>query len=149
AVPVLADEIGVPWPHDGQLTVQEAVSRSTGGSAALFAPDARRVEIAYYAGDFVVLHEAAHAWFNGSLLADRWANEAFASHYAQAAAQGLKLKTTGDVLTDDLKAQKIPLNAWGPVGTEGQKHEAYAYAASLALADAIAARAGDDALPAA
>src|SRR4029079_5755973 len=87
-----------------------------------------------------------HGCFNGSPLADRWANEAFASHYAQAAAKGLKLKTTGDVLTDDLKAQKIPLNAWGPVGTEGKKHEAYAYAASLALADAIAARAGDDAL---
>ena len=41
-----------------------------------------RVEIAYYADDFVVLHEAAHGWFNGALLADRWANEAFASYYA-------------------------------------------------------------------
>src|SRR4029077_2833985 len=33
AVPILGEEIGVPWPHDGALTVQEAVSRSTGGSA--------------------------------------------------------------------------------------------------------------------
>ena len=41
-----------------------------------------KVEIAYYADDFVVLHEAAHGWFNGALLADRWANEAFASYYA-------------------------------------------------------------------
>jgi hypothetical protein len=146
ALPVLGDQIGMAWPHDSMMTVQEAVSRSTGGYAGLFDPGEQRVEIAYFADDFVVLHEAAHGWFNGSLLADRWANEAFASHYAQAAAKDLKLKTTGDVLTDALKAQKIPLNAWGPVGTEGQQHEAYAYAASLALADAIADRAGDDAL---
>ena len=65
ALPVLADQIGLPWPRTGGLTVQEAVSRSTGGYAGLFDPGKGTVEVAYYADDFVVLHEAAHAWFNG------------------------------------------------------------------------------------
>ena len=64
----------------------EAVSRSTAGYSGRYDPAAGRIEIAYYADSFVVLHEAAHAWFDGSLLADRWANEGFASWYALDAA---------------------------------------------------------------
>ncbi len=142
ALPVLGARIGLPWPeYDGPLTVQESVSRSTGGYAGVFDPSSGEVEIAYYADDFVVLHEAAHAWFNGSLLADRWSNEAFASYYAAAAALDLKHKVEADVLTDALQAARIPLNGWGPVGTEDVAREDYAYAASLELARQIAKRA--------
>ena len=98
------------------LVVQEAVSRTTGGYAGLFDPSAGKVEIAYYADDFVVLHEAAHAWFNGSLLADRWANEAFASYYATVAAAALERTVQVEELTDELEKSRIPLNDWGPVG---------------------------------
>jgi hypothetical protein len=145
-LPALGKQIGLPWPHTDAMTVQEAVSRSTGGYAGLFDPGEERVEIAYYAGNFVVLHEAAHGWFNGALLADRWASEAFASYYAERTAVELKLKARGDVLTDELRVARIPLNAWGPVGKEQEAAEDYAYAASLALAKAIAKRAGDDGL---
>ena len=85
-LPQLSERIGLPWPRDEGLVVQESVSRSTGGYAGLFDPTRGHVEVAYYADDFVVLHEAAHAWFNGNLLADRWALEAFASYYALEAA---------------------------------------------------------------
>ena len=129
--------IGLPWPRTEPLVVQEAVSRSTGGYAGLFDPTKGLVEIAYYANDFVVLHESAHSWFNGSLLADRWANEAFASYYGLEAAKALKVKATGDVLTPKLQKAKIPLNAWGAVGREPAATEDYAYAATLG------ARAGD------
>ena len=71
------------------------LSRSTGGYAGLFDPKERAVEIAYYADDFVVLHEAAHAWFNGALLADRWANEAFASYYGLQVAASLEVQGHG------------------------------------------------------
>ena len=124
------------------------MSRTTGGYAGLFDPSAGKVEIAYYADDFVVLHEAAHAWFNGSLLADRWANEAFASYYATVAAADIDKKIRADELTDELKKSRIPLNAWGPVGTEDVAREDYAYAAALALARAVAKRAGDEGLQA-
>jgi hypothetical protein len=143
ALPALGARIGLPWPdYDEPLTVQEAVSRSTGGYAGIFDPAAGTVAIAYYADDFVVLHEAAHAWFNGSLLADRWANEAFASYYGSVAAEDTDLKVTTDRLTAELEKARIPLNAWGPVGTVEVTQEDYAYAASFTLARQIAERAG-------
>jgi hypothetical protein len=146
ALPVLADQIGLPWPRAGGLTVQEAVSRSTGGYAGLFDPGKGVVEVAYYAADFVVLHESAHAWFNGALLADRWANEAFASYYGLAVAPRLEVKAASDALTPALEAAKIPLNAWGAIGRESSATEDYAYAATLTLARAIAERTGPDGL---
>jgi hypothetical protein len=94
----------------------------------------------------VVLHESAHAWFNGELLADRWANEAFASYYGTVVAPELQVKATGAALTPGLEASKIPLNAWGAIGRETSAVEDYAYAATLALARAIAERAGPDGL---
>ena len=146
-LPLLGERIGLPWPTFEQpLTIEESVSRSTGGYAGIFDPSAGKVQIAYYADAFVVLHEASHAWFNGSLLADRWANEAFASYYGAAAANDLKLKVTTDVLTEALRKSKIPLNAWGPVGSEKVEQEDYAYAAALELARQIAKRAGPEGL---
>jgi hypothetical protein len=146
ALPALATQLGLSWPRQGGLEIREAVSRSTGGYAGLFDPAGGAVEVAYYASDTVVLHEAAHAWFNGALLADRWANEAFASYYGLAVAPALKVKVSGPALTNELEASRIPLNAWGPVGQVDPKAEAYAYAASLALAKAIVERAGADAI---
>ena len=148
ALPVLGDQIGLAWPQAPTLTVREAVSHSTGGYAGLFDPAKGLVEVAYYADSFVVLHESAHGWFNGALLADRWANEGFASYYALQAAAALKVKATGDVLTTKLKAARIPLNAWGPIGRDTGATEDYAYAASLALARAIGERATPDVLQA-
>jgi hypothetical protein len=108
------------------------------------------MEIAYYADSFVILHEAAHAWFNGSLLADRWANEAFASYYAVAAGGRLDEAIVAAGLTDELLKSRIPLNSW-PAAAVGEaptnrQAEAYAYAASYSLAGKIAERAGLDGL---
>lgn len=151
SLPVLGERIGLPWTHAEPLIVQEARSRTTGGYAGLFDPSGGRVEIAYYAGNLVVLHEAAHAWFNGSLLADRWANEAFASYYAAVVAADMGLRVSPDTLTDDsppgeADTDPIALNAWGPVGTEDAATEDQAYAAAYDLAVQIAERAGENGL---
>ena len=146
ALPTMGEAIGLPWPRTDTLVVQEAVSRSTGGYAGLFDPSQGLVEVAYYADDLVVLHEAAHGWFNGALLADRWANEAFASYYGVQIGKVLKVPVAGDALTAELRKSAIPLNAWGAVGKESTAVEDYAYAATLVLADAIAKRAGTDGL---
>jgi hypothetical protein len=145
-LPVIATQVGLPWTRSGPLVVQETVSRTTGGYAGLFDPSAGRIEVAYYADSFVVLHEASHAWFNGALLADRWADEAFASYYAVVAAAKLKEKATVAPLTPELRKARIPLNAWGPVSAAAATSEDYGYAASLALATAIGKRAGADGL---
>jgi hypothetical protein len=156
ALPVLHDAIGIDWPHAGPLVVQEAVSRDAGGYAGLFDPAAGRIEVAYWADHQVAIHEAAHAWFNGALLADRWADEGFASYYGLRAAQALKEKVKLPAMTKALKASASPLNAWAPGGaTAGAATgggaasaatDAYGYAASLALATAIADRVGPEVL---
>jgi hypothetical protein len=145
-LPALASAIGLPWTRTEPLVVQESVSRTTGGYAGLFDPTNGFVEVAYYADAFVVLHEAAHAWFNGGLLADRWANEGFASHYAELAAATLGVEALADPLTEELQAHRIPLNAWGEIGSEAKETEDYAYAASRELARLVAERAGERAL---
>jgi hypothetical protein len=145
-LPVLGGLIGLPWTRQVPFEIQEAVSRTTGGYAGLFDPRTGRIEVAYYADSLVVLHEASHVWFNGSLLADRWANEAFASYYALAAAKRLKQKVTIETVTPALRKARIPLNAWGAVGRDSVASEDYAYAAALGLARGIARRAGTDGL---
>ena len=54
----------------------------------------------------------AHAWFNGALLADRWANEAFASYYglqaaADARGQGDRRRADADELRGTDPAQRL------------------------------------------
>jgi hypothetical protein len=142
-LPEIAGLTGLEWPDGEALVVEEAVSRSTGGYAGLFDPAEGRVEVAYYASPFVVLHEAAHSWFNGELLADRWANEGFASYYAVAAGKQLGVRARGAPLTPALRRVAIPLNAWQPIGRVSGATNDYGYAASHALARQIAKRAGD------
>jgi hypothetical protein len=145
-LPVLSELIGLPWVAKRPLVVAEAVSRSTAGYSGRYDPTEGRIEIAYYADSFVVLHEAAHAWFDGSLLADRWANEGFASWYALQAAAAIEEPVAGEPLTPELAAAKVPLNAWGPVGTNETAAEDYGYAGSAELARLIAERAGPSGL---
>ena len=117
-----ASGIGLAWPRDDTLVVQESVSRSTGGYAGLFDPNSGLVEVAYYADDGVVLHEAAHGWFNGSLLADRWSNEAFASYYGEVGGQGAQGQ--GDDERADRRAQEVghPAQRLGTGRPRGRGH---------------------------
>jgi hypothetical protein len=142
-LPALGDGIGLPYPRIEPVTVQESISRTLGGYAGLFDPSEGRIQIDYGATSFVALHEAAHLWFNGQLLADRWANEAFASYYAGRVVAAKKLDGSPDRLTPEVEKSKIPLNAWGVVGGQDDATESYGYAAGVALAEAIGERAGD------
>ena len=44
-----------------------------------------------------MLHEAAHAWFNGGFVADRWMAEGFASYYASRAGLRVAVVDRGPV----------------------------------------------------
>ena len=150
-LPALADAIGLPWTATRPLIVQEAVSRNAEGFAGRYDPPAGTIEIAYYADTFVVLHEAAHAWFDGRLLADRWASEGFSSWYALQAAKAIgEKKVVGDTLTPALEKLRVPLNAWGPPSLDGTTTpvDDAEFAAALQLAELTAERAGADGLKA-
>ena len=144
--PALADAIGRPWPLREPLVVEEGLVGEAADTAGSFSPDRPQIEIAYYAGPEVVLHELAHAWFNGSRLADRWANEAFASLYAELAAAELQQPIISPELTVEVDVARLPLNSWAAAGEAGDAIERYGYAASLALSRAILLRAGQDGL---
>jgi hypothetical protein len=142
-LPALAKDIGLPWTVSQPLTVSEAISRNAAGFAGRYNPLAGQIEIAYYATPFVVLHEAAHAWFDGSLLADRWASEGFSSWYALRAAKAIgEKKVVGDILTPALEKSRVPLNAWSAPGEDDATIQDAEYAAALALATQIGERAG-------
>ena len=128
-LPVLAQEIGLPWPRQGASPstrrsaehrrvrrVVRSVARPGRGGVRR-----RRFRRPPRIGAHLV---------NGGLLTDRWANEAFASYYGLEAANELKIKASADALTPELEAARIPLNAWGAVGRENEKTEDYAYAAT-------------------
>lgn len=145
ALPILEREIGVPWQFGQPLAVNEALVHGGAGFAGVFDPADARIDVSYAASDTVVIHELAHAWFNGRLVADRWAAEAFASYYAELVTRelGLDIRPLDPV---EPTPDSIPLNDWGATDTETPENEQYAYAASLELAREIATRAGPDAL---
>jgi hypothetical protein len=145
-LPVLAKDIGLPWTVDRPLVVAEAISRSTAGYSGRYDPPAGQIDIAYYASPAVVLHEAAHAWFDGSLLGDRWANEGFASYYSIRAAAALKIKVSPPTLTPAMASLRLPLNAWPAPGGAPTPVEDVEYAAAYQLAAAVAERATPAAL---
>jgi hypothetical protein len=146
ALPRLREDIGVPWPLAEPLVVAESASRDAGAYAGIFDPGQRRMEVAYWAGPDVMIHQAAHAWFNGSLVADRWADEGFATFYALRAADAMKLAAKPPELTKEVSAAAVPLNAWTRDEPPGSATDTYGYAASLALATAIADAVGADVL---
>ena len=148
-LPALSKDIGLPWSVGRPLIVSEAVSRSASGFAGRYNPQAGQIEIAYYASTFVILHEAAHAWFDGALLADRWSSEGFASWYALRAAKAIgEKKVTGPALTPTLEMLRVPLNAWGAPGADPPNVDDAEHAAALQAATEIAKRAGADGLTA-
>jgi hypothetical protein len=142
ALPDLAGRIGLRWLGEEPLVVAEALSRSTAGYSGRYDPTVGQIDIAYYAESFVVLHEAAHAWFDGSLIAERWANEGFASWYALQAATALEVPVTGPTLSPELATDRIPLNEWTLDAGANSPTDDYGFAASAELARLIAERAG-------
>jgi hypothetical protein len=145
-LPALGAEIGLPWPLEGRLVIEETLARGSGGYAGAFDPAAMAMEVGFAASPAVILHEAAHGWFNGLLVGDRWIAEAFASYYAERAAQALGVTIASPELADAPAPAALPLNAWNPSGEGLTDADAYGYAASLALAREIEALIGDEAL---
>lgn len=145
-LPQLQALIGLPYLVRGELTVEEAAVARLGDYAGIYNYETETMRVRYDADDYTTLHEAAHTWFNSTLLEGRWIGEAFAEYYAVEA--GKRIGATGQIftLTTELNAAKIPLNAWGAIGEETQVTEDYAYAATYRLAQLIAARAKTDGL---
>jgi hypothetical protein len=139
-LPTLQSLIGIEYPVNGRLSVEEAATSRLGEYAGIYNRLTGVIRVRYDADAFVTLHEAAHIWFNGELFEDRWIGEAWAEFYGVTA--GRRIGAHGAVfdLTDELLDARIPLNDWGAVGVESLQTEDFAYAATYDLAQRIANR---------
>jgi tetratricopeptide (TPR) repeat protein len=145
---VLRDMIGLGDPIVKKLTVEEASSQEIGGFSGSYDPTAGTVLVSYFADPFVILHEAAHMWFNVDLLSDRWAQEGFASYYAQQAVDRLGYADHAPVLTTRMRQSAVPLNDWIAAGDPNSAVDAYLYGASLEVARQVAEQVGQPAMTA-
>jgi hypothetical protein len=145
-LPALERAIGLDYPLTGTLSVSEHAYRHLGDYVGLFNPTAATIQMRFDADTFTTLHEAAHVWFNGSLFADRWIIEGFASYYAEVVGTELALEIVPDELTTETAPAAFPLNAWLAPSLDEDDRETYAYAAAPAVAAEIAALAGADGL---
>ena len=139
-LPALQRLIGLPYPAPGTLVIEEAATSRLGEYAGVYNSLTGIIRVRYDADAYVGLHEAAHVWFNGDLLRDRWIGEAYAEFYGVQAAKAIGASGDAFDLTDKLRASKIPLNDWGEIGAVDIGVEEYAYAASYHLALLIFAR---------
>ncbi|HEY5472142.1 MAG TPA: hypothetical protein VIK32_03015 [Candidatus Limnocylindrales bacterium] len=141
--PTLRDLIGLGDPI-GTLSVEEASTQELGGFSGDYDQTTGQVHISYFADPFVIVHEAAHMWFNSDLSSDRWVNEGFASYYAQQTIDKLGWIGHAPLLTDRLREAAVPFNDWTAAVASGSATEGYLYGASLDVARQIAAVAGQD-----
>ena len=133
-LPALQRLIGLPYDAPGTLVIEEAATSRLGDYAGIYNKLSGIIRVRYDADAYVGLHEAAHIWFNGDLFHDRWIGEAYAEFYGVQAAQAIGASGDAFDLTDELMANRIPLNDWGEIGGVELGVEEYAYAASYHLA---------------
>ena len=143
-IPALETGIGLAYPRTGPLVVVESVPDP---STSLGEPELGSAEIAvaFDEPDFTALHQAAHVWFAPALASDAWIREGFASAAAAAAAATLDVALPYDpeARAAELADAAFPLVSWGAGETSGDQ-DAWAYAASWALAAQLAEAVGDD-----
>ena len=104
--PLLRNMIGLGDPISTTLTVEGASTADLGFSGSY---DVARgqVRISYFADPYVILHEAAHMWFNVDLVSDGSVEED-RGHCAQLAVDQLGLPDHAPVLSDRIMQSAVP-----------------------------------------
>jgi len=114
-LPRLETAIGLPWPVDGDLAVSEVSTEEIGGYGGQYDPSSDEIQVSEDLDPHVIVHEAAHAWFNRSVFAQRWINEGLADEYA---AQVVALNEATDPEPPPrvvpISAGHFDLNDWPP-----------------------------------
>jgi hypothetical protein len=143
---------GLDWPVVGPLRVTESATQSLSGYAGFYDPGESgvldEITISEEPDELVIVHEAAHAWFNDSLLTGRWISEGLADAYAVRALARLgSSQPEPDAVHRDTRVA-FALNLWGPPGriddAASQAREAYGYDASRFVVDALIDEIGEE-----
>ena len=145
ALPILEEEIGLPYPRIGQLILTESVSADASGFGEA-APGGTEIMVAFDQPPFTALHQVAHVWLSPTLIEDRWLREGMASEVTARVAERLEVEQPYDpaVEAEARAAAAFRLDTWAPTGTPDS--ESYGYAASWAFIDELETAVGADAL---
>jgi len=147
-LPALVELIGLPWPVEGSLEVTEVHTPLLEGYAGFYDPATDRITISEDLDDLTIIHEASHAWFNGSLFTERWITEGLADEFAARVLQAEDRGYPGPDRVVRRDPAAFALNDWPPPAAirdqEAGDREAYGYAASWTLVRRIIARVGEE-----
>lgn len=144
SLPDLKNSIGLPWPVKRDLQVSEVSSAEIDGYAGFFNSSFDQITISEDLDDLVIVHEASHAWFDGSLFQERWIAEGLADEYASRvlAADHPGTATEDPSPVDVTDKAAFDLNTWAPpdrVDSTSAAYEQYGYDASWTVMRAIVA----------
>ena len=143
---------GLDWPVVGPLRVTESATRSLNGYAGFYDPGESgildEITISEEPDERVIVHEAAHAWFNDGLVTGRWISEGLAEAYATRALERLgSTPPDPDPVQRDARVA-FALNLWSAPGriadAAAQAREAYAYDASRLVIDSLIDEIGEE-----
>ncbi|TMB53625.1 MAG: hypothetical protein E6J50_00040 [Chloroflexi bacterium] len=147
ALPALQQAAGLPYVGVGPLVITESLPSGIGPLAEP-ASGAQEISVAFDATPFTVLHQLAHVWVGTGFASERWIREGLASHLAAIAARKLRIPVPNHAAADPQPRQAAPiaLATWSPAGEPSAANpaiDAWAYAASWAFVDALAASLGE------
>lgn len=147
-LPLLAEEIGLPWPLDEDLTVIESYDPYLNGYAGWYDVRSAEIEIGDVLDSHVMFHELSHVWFNGNLFEERWITEGLADEFGAEVVEALGDERPTPPRTSSSAPATIPLNRW-QAQTDDVDEEEWAYGASWTVTKAMVDLVGIESLSAA
>ncbi len=145
--PALETGIGQPWPVGGELDVTEVSSAEIRGYAGIYDSADHEIQISEDLDEHVIVHEAAHAWFQRELFVQRWITEGLADEYASRVLVATGLGTPivrSEVRPGDKAAFR--LNSWPPpsrIDEDTEAAEDFGYDASWTVIHTIMTEVGE------
>jgi len=145
ALPLLEDEIGLPYPRVGGLVLIESVASDVSGFAET-ASGGTEILVAFDQPPFTALHQVAHVWISPALIESRWIREGLASAIAERVASQLDVQPPYDPVQEAAERVEaaFPLDSW--TASADPAAEGYGHAASWAAISELSALVGADAL---
>ena len=145
ALPLLEEEIGLPYPRVGGLVLVESVASDASGFAEM--PSAgTEILVAFDQPPFTALHQVAHVWLSSSLIEARWIREGMASEIAARVAAKLEVEPPFDPAAEATRRveSRFALDSWA--ASADAAAEGYGHAASWAFVTDLGSSVGRDAL---
>ena len=145
ALPHIEEEIGLPYPLRGRLTLTEVVATDASGFAE-GTTTGTEIQVSFDQPAFTALHQVVHVWVPPTLVDARWIREGLASWVAARAGAEIDVEPpyAPAAEAERLAESAVALDTWAP--TADRDAEAYGHAASWAFIEELEELVGADTL---